>query len=67
MRYKIFMFMIFAIGITSQPLLYHLWINTGTGNPNYLFFVNLVLEVICILCVTEYTKAAMKFRNSINI
>lgn len=48
------------------PLMLHLWVVSGTGNANFVFFLGLGASLAAIVTIVEFTRAAMSIRNGRN-
>ena len=62
MKYLPIMTLGLLIPMIVTPIILFMWVNIGTANANYLFFVLLVMQWTSVFSVVEYTRAALKLR-----
>jgi hypothetical protein len=64
MRYLPLLLWTLLLSSALSPAMYSLWITRGYGNPNFLFFQNVILSLGHVFFLVEYARSAMKERGS---
>ena len=62
MRYLSLLAPLLLVSCAGTPLMLLLWVQRGTGNANFVFFLGLGYSVAIIIGVVEFTRSAMRQR-----
>lgn len=62
MRYPLWALSLFVISLLVQPILVDIWVRTGSGNANYVFFVGFFSWAMLGLFIVELIGACIRIR-----
>jgi hypothetical protein len=63
MRHLPQLVVLLLITCLGAPLMMLLWVQYGTGNANFVFFLCLGASMAVVLAIVEFTRAAMRQRS----
>lgn len=61
MRYKAIIAIGLIITCVLSPLMHFMWVQTGNGNANFLFFQGLALWIVAALGIIEFVRASLRY------
>lgn len=64
MRHIPLLLLLLLVCCAGMPLMLLLWVQRGTGNANFVFFLGLGASVAVIIAIVEFSRSAMCQRSS---
>ena len=63
MKYKTVILLSIVCPLIVSPTLLRMWVSTGTGNANFLFFQGLAMSIACCLGIAGFLNALLVNRS----